>query len=124
MGRDVISYRLDAREPQPAVTITLGNDPSSFRLDLVDEDFEIAEEKVGTDVTLRALMRDRHGNPAAHESVMWNLAPLFDMPVYGTTNAQGLAEVTFTSLTPVRIPEPNVAKEDLGVDFEPIEFID
>ncbi|UZD99956.1 Tc toxin subunit A [Pseudomonas mediterranea] len=124
MGRDVISYRLDAREPQPAVTITLGNDPSSFRLDLVDEDFEIAQEKVGTDVTLRALMRDRHGNPAAHESVMWNLDPLFDMPVYGTTNAQGLTEMTFTSLTPVRIPEPSVAKDDFSVIFEPIEFID
>jgi hypothetical protein len=122
MGRDVISYRLDAREPQPAVTITLGNDPSSFVLARPQSDFVIQEEKVGVDVTLRALMHDMHGNPAAHETVTWRLAPL--LPVAGTTNAEGMTEVTFTSMSVI---EDGITPEVMGggtsMSFRTIHFV-
>ncbi|TNF83050.1 hypothetical protein FGE05_12145 [Pseudomonas sp. ICMP22404] len=121
MGRDVISYRLDAREPQPAATITLGNDPSSFELARPQGDFIIQEEKVGVDVTLRALMYDKHGNPAAHEAVTWNLDPL--LPVAGKTNAEGITEVTFTSATPLEIEEPIVRRDSIDLGFRPIKFV-
>ncbi|MCG6573539.1 hypothetical protein EGM97_02320 [Pseudomonas sp. AF32] len=123
MGRDLISYRLDAREPQPAVMITLGNDPSTFRFLPVDGEFRVEKEKVGTDVTLRVLMRDRYGNPAADEAVSWELKPLFPIPVLGAINAEGMAQVTFTSLEETQIPEPKVIKDDAEHLFRAIEFI-
>lgn len=123
MGRDLISYRLDAREPQPAVVMTLGNDPASFRFLPVEGEFRIEKEKVGNDVTLRILMRDQYGNPAAHESVSWELEPLFSTPILGAINAEGMAEVTFTSSEVIDIEQPKVMKDGAGHLFRPIEFI-
>ena len=123
MGHDLISYRLDAREPQPAVTITLGNDPSTFEFALVEGDFRVTKEKVGTDVTLRAHLHDRYGNPVAHEPVSWELKPLYSIPVLGTTNAEGIADVTFTSTAPLKVDEPIIKRDDLSLLFMPVEFI-
>jgi len=123
MGHDLISYRLDAREPQPAVTITLGNDPSTFEFARVEGDFLVTKEKVGTDVTLRAHLHDRYGNPVAHEPVSWYLEPISSIPVLGMTNAEGIADVTFTSTTPLKVDLPTIKKDDLSLLFFPIEFI-
>lgn len=123
MGRDLISYRLDAREPQPAVTITLGNDPSTFEFARVEGDFVVTKEKAGTDVTLRAHLHDRYGNPVAHEPVGWELKPLYNIPVLGTTNAEGMADVTFTSTAPLKVDEPIIRRDDLSLLFMPVEFI-
>lgn len=124
MGPDLISYRLDAREPQPGVTITLVNDPSTFAFSPLDNEIYVREEKVGIDVTLRALLSDRHDNPAAHERVYWSLEPLFETPPTSLTNADGVAEITFTSLEPLKIEEPKVWNDMKSLLFRSIEFTD
>lgn len=129
MGRDVISYRLDAREEQPAVTITLRNDPDSFSFYKLENEIYVTEEKVGNDVTLRVELLDDYENPASYESVTWALEPLFSQLVYTQTNADGVAEVTFTSLTPTEIIKPTarLEKGDAGgpnLTLSSIEFTD
>ncbi|MEN2393423.1 Tc toxin subunit A [Pseudomonas halotolerans] len=115
MGRDVISYRLDAREPQPAATVTLGNDPETYRFFLLDEDIYVSREKVDVDVTLRARLLDQYENPVAHEPVSWELDPVFTIPFATSTNAEGVTEVTFTSPTPVTIERPKVSVISTGL---------
>ncbi|WP_053186815.1 Tc toxin subunit A [Pseudomonas thivervalensis] len=126
MGRDVISYRLDAREPQPAATIVLGNDPDTPAFSLLDEDIYVTREKVGIDVTLRARLHDQYDNPIAHEPVSWALDPVSDVAFATSTNAEGVTEVTFTSLTPVILERPNVSVISTGLPsllFRPISFV-
>lgn len=123
MGRDVISYRLDAREPQPAATITLGNDPGSYEFYMLDEEISVTREKVGIDITLRARLLDQYENPVAHELVSWELNPVFTHPVPTLTNAEGVTEVTFTSLEAVTISGPSVSRDDLKMLFPPISFV-
>lgn len=123
MGRDVISYRLDAREPQPAMTITLGNDPDTFRLFKLDNEIYVSEEKVGNDITLRMGLFDEYENPAAYESVRWDLVPLFLVPFHTATNAEGITEVTFTSSEPLQIPSPTVSFQEISSKLRSIEFI-
>ena len=120
MGRDMISYRLDARESQPGVTITLRNDPDSFGFSRVESDIRITEEKAGTDVTLRALLLDQHGNPAVQEPVNWTVGTLL-LPVQGLTNAEGMTEVTFTSHTPISV-EAKVWNDESSLIFRSINF--
>lgn len=114
MGRDVISYRLDAREAQPAVAITLRNDPDSFSFYKLENEIYVTEEKVGNDVTLRVELLDDYENPASYERVTWVLDPVFSQLVYTQTNADGVAEVTFTSLTPTEVIDPTARYEKGG----------
>lgn len=123
MGRDVISYRLDAREPQPAATIVLGNDPESYALYMLDDDITVDREKVGIDITLRARLLDRYENPVAYEPVSWELDPVFKVPLTPSTNAEGVTEVTFTSQEAVTISSPSVSRDDLKMLFPPISFV-
>lgn len=123
-GNDLISYRLDAREPQPGVTITLSNDPSTFEFAPLDNEIYVTEEKVGVDITLRALLQDRYGNPATNERVYWSLEPLFETPPTSLVNVDGVAEFTFTSLEPLEIEKPKVWNDNGGLLFRPIEFTD
>lgn len=122
MGRDVISYRLDAREPQPGVVITLRNDPTSFAFFRLDNEIYTTSEKVGTDVTLRMHLLDKHGNPAGHTEVNWLLEPLFALPVTIPTNADGITEITFTSPEPLTINAPRVLGNDVSFTLRPITF--
>lgn len=122
MGRDVISYRLDVREPQPAEVITLGNDPTDLSFYPLQNEITVTEEKVGVDVTLRAELIDRYENPAAHEPVTWVIDPLM-MEFHTSTNAEGITEVTFTSQEALITSQPVVRKGSLALRFQPIEFI-
>ncbi|WP_434648756.1 Tc toxin subunit A [Pseudomonas sp. D1-2] len=123
MGRDVISYRLDAREPQPGVIINLVHDSASIEFYIVETDFLITEEKIGNDVTLRAQLLDRRGNPIVNAPVTWRLPPVTGLPIYVSTNAQGLTEVTFTSLEAATV-DPTVDYDlgGAGLLFQPIVF--
>ncbi len=123
MGRDVISYRLDAREALPAVIVILGNDRQGSRFFKLENEIYVTEEKIGNDVTLRMGLFDEYENPAAHERVSWELQPLFDVPFHTVTNADGITEVTFTSSVPMKIPSAKVSFGQHGRDLGPIEFI-
>lgn len=127
MGRDVISYRLDAREPQPGVIVTLEADFDSLRFHRLDNEIYVEEERVGNDVTLRVGLYDRHGNPIADERVSWALEPVFSIPYETKTNAEGLTEVTFTSPVALEIEAPKVSRKAnnlIAMTFFPIEFTD
>ncbi|CAH0255081.1 Tc toxin subunit A [Pseudomonas brassicacearum] len=110
VGRDVISYRLDAREPQPGVAVVVGVDFESLEFHRLDTEIYVTEEKVGNDVTLRVGLYDRYGNPIADEPVSWMLEPLFSLTYDTTTNAEGVTEVTFTSPEGLTIEEPKVSR--------------
>ncbi|TWC20447.1 MULTISPECIES: Tc toxin subunit A [unclassified Pseudomonas] len=124
MGRDVISYRLDAREPQPAVTLTLGNDPTTFAFYRLDAEIYVRKAKVDSDVTLRVVLLDRYGNPALYEPVTWILgAPFVDIAT--STNASGVTEATFTSDVGLEItPIVKVTSSSSQLTFPSIEFIE
>lgn len=122
MGRDVISYQLDARDPQSGPSILLVNDPTTFAFYKLDNEIYTTTEKIGTDVTLRLRLNDVHGNPAPYVPVMWLLEPLFSFPVAGITNVEGVTEITFSSPDPLVINAPKVTKEDASLTLRPITF--
>lgn len=127
MGRDVISYRLDAREPQSGVTVTLGADFGTLEFHRLDNEIYVEKEKIGNDVTLRVGLYDRYGNPIANERVSWMLEPVFNLPYETKTNAEGMTEVTFTSTIALTIEAPKVlrkADEVIALTLFPIEFSD
>lgn len=122
MGCDVISYRLDAREQQAGPTLSLVNDPTTFNFQRLDEEIYTTTEKVGTDVTLRIVLLDEYGNPAAQQNVNWSLEPLFNIPAPRSTNAKGVTEITFTSPEPLVIDAPKVWTGSVALTLRPITF--
>lgn len=125
MGRDVISYRLDAREPQPAASVTLGADFESLEFHRLENEIYVREERIGNDVTLRVGLYDKYRNPIAEERVSWMLEPLFNLPYETTTNGEGVTEVTFTSPDALEIETPKVSRNSdstISLTLRPIKF--